>query len=186
MTCLLLPCPPHVTDVTVIVTWRYHAHNFARCQQRIPMSGGNSLRTTKKAQNWCCSNLLFSGCEMFDLGTVQRPVLLKTSGWFCRRAPTSCEQFPASSRSPGRCRRHGVRFRRMCITLVSGMPGGIRYCITNNGGYICNLKLLAIAVFFSKQARKRCSRNFFPPCKKQRSPNKKISFFGLCFFMNNF
>ena len=31
--------------------------------------------------------------------------------------------------------------------LVSGMTGDIRYCITNNGGYISNLKLLAIADF---------------------------------------
>ena len=101
---------------------------------------------------------------MFDLGTAQRLVPLKLSGRFCRREPTSCEQFQASSSSPGSCRRHGLRFRRMCITLVSGMPGGIRYRITNNGGYISNLKLLAIADFFlSKQARKRCSRNFFPP-----------------------
>ena len=60
ITCLLLPCPPHVTVVNVMVTWRYHAHNFARCQQRFLMSGGNSLCPTKKAQNWCCNNLLFS------------------------------------------------------------------------------------------------------------------------------
>ena len=51
MTCLLLFSPPNVTDVTVIVTWCDHAHNFARCQQRILMFGGIFLWTTKKAQN---------------------------------------------------------------------------------------------------------------------------------------
>ena len=36
-------------------------------------------------------------------------------------------------------RRHGLIFRRMCFTQVSGVPGGICYFITNNGGYISNL-----------------------------------------------
>ena len=106
----------------------------------------------------------FSKCEMFDLGTAQRLVPLKISGRFCRREPTSCEQFQASSSSPGRCRRHGLRFRRMYITLVSGMPGGIRYCITNNGGYRSNLKLLAIADFSFPNRRENdvCVISFHP------------------------
>ena len=33
MTCLLLPRPPYVTDVTVTVTWRDHAHYRARCKK---------------------------------------------------------------------------------------------------------------------------------------------------------
>ena len=31
-----------------------------------------------------------------------------------------------SNSSPGSFRRHGLRTRRMCFTLVSDMPGGIR------------------------------------------------------------
>ena len=109
------------------------------------------------------------GCEMFDMGTAQGPIPLKTSERFCSssRAPTSCKQFLASSSSPGSCRRHGLRCRRMCFTRVSGMPRDIRYCITNNGGDTSNLKLYAMAVLqycLCKQARKRCSRNFFLPC----------------------
>ena len=111
------------------------------------MSCENSLRATKKVQNWRCNNLLFFWVRVFDLGTAQRSVPLKTSGRFCRRAPPSCEQFPTSSSSPSRCRTRGLRFRRMCITPVFGMPGGIRYFIANNGGYISNLKFNAIAVF---------------------------------------
>ena len=63
-----------------------------------------SLRMTKKAQNWRCNKLPFSGCEMFDLGTAQRSTPLKTLGRFCRRAPTSCKQPPASNNSQGRVR----------------------------------------------------------------------------------
>ena len=51
----------------------------------------------------------------------------------------------------------------MWFTLVSGKQGGIRYCITNNGGYISNLKLHAIAAFSFQVGEKRCSRNFFSP-----------------------
>ena len=35
----------------------------------------------------------------------------------------------------------------MCFTQVSGMPGDICYFITNNGGYISNLKFHAISVW---------------------------------------
>ena len=119
------------------------------------MSDRNSLRTNKKAQNRCCNNLLLTCvCEMFDLGTSQRPVQLKTSKRFCRRAPRSCKQFLASSSSPGSSRRHVLRFRRMCFTQVSGIPGGICYFITNNGEYISNLKLHAIAVHMILSSRR--------------------------------
>ena len=52
---------------------------------------------------------------MFDLGIAQRPIPLKISGRFCRRAPTSCQQFPASNSSPGSSRKRGLRSRRMCF-----------------------------------------------------------------------
>ena len=100
----------------------------------------------KRHRTGVATTCSFSVCEMFDLGTSQRPVPLKTSVRFCRRAPRSCKQFPASNSSPDSSRRHDLRFRRICFTQVSGIPGDICYCITNNGRYISNLKLHAIAL----------------------------------------
>ena len=141
--------PVHHTWLTWLWSWREittrtilpDASKESSCPVEFPCA---RPKRRKIGAPTTCS---FSGCEVFDPGTAQKPVPLKTSWRLCRRGPTRCEQFPASSSSPDRCRRQGLRFRRMCITLVSGMPGGIRYCITNNTECIRNLKLHAIAVF---------------------------------------
>ena len=120
MTCLLLPRPPYDTEVTVSVTTRTifsDASKKKSCPKEIPCARPKRRKTGVATACSC------SVCEMFDLGTSQRPVPLKTSERFCRKAPRSYKQFSASNTSPGSSRRHGLSFRRMCFTLVSGMPG---------------------------------------------------------------
>ena len=110
------------------VTWpRDQAHYRAKipaqpssCPMELPCA---QPKTRKIGVAATCSS---SGWEMFDLGTAQANSTEKYRP-FCRRAPTSCKQFPASNSSPGSSRRHGLIFRRMCFTLVSAVRHAGRY-----------------------------------------------------------
>ena len=119
---------------------------------------------------------LWSVMQMFDVEILfTGPVLLNTGPWFdsAGERQVSCKQFSASNGPP-------VQLQEVCDLMIAGCAvhsvsvhtgRHLSVSVTNNGGYINNCIAGHAGLYsgpWSKQARKRCSRNFFPPCTMVR------------------
>ena len=99
---------------------------------------------------------------MFDLGTALRLIPLKTSGRFCRRAPTSCEQQLVQLEQLTR-QLQKAWAQISPDVLYTGVRHAGRHslCITNNGGIHKQLKASRYRCIFFPNRRENDVRVIF-------------------------